>query len=315
MASIRDLTCIRSVSHMAEYGKYEEEFIVYGCACLENGKIVYRISPQYHEVTQFVHQAAMDYRALSPIHSLMRREVVQTGQRDQLLYKTELELASNLRAMFTHHYFDEIQQCMKAKENDEARELLNQVRVQLNGIFLADYLQLYEGLVNMAYTAKNLSSASLTEIQQWLHKVKIQMEHDIVAKKPFVRTFYGIGYIDAKGKYQYKVNAQEDIVLEEQRKIKRQNLCVSPIFSKTYWYDYGIEPKTVREQFKKELQGYYGDVYWEHWRALKALTPAISKVQYEQALARIEAQDTKEAQDAFLEYGYDWNVRSCNVDK
>lgn len=45
MTSIRDLTCIHSVEHMAECGKYEEEFIVYGCSSMEHGKIIYRISP------------------------------------------------------------------------------------------------------------------------------------------------------------------------------------------------------------------------------------------------------------------------------
>ena len=53
MTSIRDLTCIHSVAHMAECGKYEEEFIVYGCSCVEKGKIVYHISPSVREILRF----------------------------------------------------------------------------------------------------------------------------------------------------------------------------------------------------------------------------------------------------------------------
>ena len=90
MASIRDLTCINSVSHMAEYGKYEEEFLVYGCSCLEGGKIMYRISPQYEEIAQYVRQAVQKGLYPSPIQSIMRRHTVLTGQHQQLLYETEL---------------------------------------------------------------------------------------------------------------------------------------------------------------------------------------------------------------------------------
>ncbi|MBP3584277.1 MAG: hypothetical protein J6J59_01155, partial [Peptococcaceae bacterium] len=254
MASIRDLTCIRSVSHMAEYGKYEEEFIVYGCSCMEKGKIVYRISPQYQEIAQFVEASRRKRQYPSPVHTLMRRCVVQTGQREQLLYETELELAGVLQKTYSRVFFEQLEQCGNAEAFNAAKVIFDELRFQLNGIFSSDYLQLFEGLVSVAWQAHLLTEDALVEIEQWLHKVKMQMAYDIVAKKPFVRTFYGICYVDAKGKYQYKVNAQEDIVLEEQRKAKRQNLKVSPIFHKTYWYDYGVEPKMIREQFKKEVQ-------------------------------------------------------------
>lgn len=311
MASIRDLTCIRSVSHMAEYGKYEEEFIVYGCSCMENGTIVYRISPQYREIAQFVEDSRRKRAYPSPVHSLMRRCVVQTGQREQLLYETELELAAVLQKTYPISFFEQLEQCGKAESSNAAKAIFDELRFQLNGIFSADYLQLFEGLVSAAWQAHLLTEASLVEIEQWLHKVKMQMAYDIVAKKPFVRTFYGICYVDAKGKYQYKVNAQEDIVLEEQRKIKRQNLNVSPIFHKTYWYDYGTEPKTIREQFKRELQEYYGDVYWQHWSMVRALGSGVSAERYTKALECMKLQGMKEAADAILEYGYDWNVFSC----
>lgn len=309
MASIRDLTCIRSVSHMAEYGKYEEEFVVYGCACKENGKLVYRISPQYHEIAKYTHQAEMSYVALSPIVSMLHRGIVQTGQREQILYETELQLARNIQEQYTHAFFDAVKSCLETAPNDEAKTMLNTLREKMNGIFSKEYIQLYEGLVNIAYKAKNLSEESFCEIQKWIRKMKLQMECDIVAKRPFVRTFYGIGYINGQGQYQYKVNADELIILQEQRKLKRDNIPVTPIFQKTYWYDYGIEPKTIRENFKKELELYYNDQYWSYWNMLKACTPAISKKLYETKLADLQLNGMKEEQETFLEYGYDWSMR------
>ena len=308
MASIRDLTCINSVSHMAEYGKYEEEFLVYGCTCLENGKLVYRISPKYEEIAQFVRQTVHKGIIASPIQSIMRRHTVLTGQHQQLLYETELELAQQLQKNYGRFFFDAVEDCMNVKADDGARALFDSLRLQLNGIFSENALQIFEGLVDVAYQAKHLTDDAWQEIQVWLRKVKNQMEHDVVAKKPFVRTFYGFCYIDSRGTYQYKANAQENIVVEEQRKLKRQNLFVSPIFRKTYWYDYGVEPKALRNAFKQELVEYYGDVYWQHWTAIKELTPRISNERYKGFLARLEVTGTKEEKEAFLEYGYDWNV-------
>lgn len=309
MASIRDLTCINSVSHMAEYGKYEEEFLVYGCSCLENGKIMYRISPQYEEIAQYVRQAVQKGLYPSPIQSIMRRHTVLTGQHQQLLYETELELAKALQKNYSRPFFDSLAQCININADDGAREIFDALRVQLNGIFSESALQIFEGLADMAYRAKHLTDDAWEEIQSWLRKVKTQMEHDVVAKKPFVRTFYGFCYIDSKGKYQYKANAQEDIVVDEQRKLKRQGLAVSPIFHKTYWYDYGVEPKVLREAFKQELVTYYDDVYWHHWKTIKALSPVVSADVYEAQLANIEVSGTKEEKEAFIEYGYDWNVK------
>ena len=41
----RDMCCIAAVGNMASMGRFEEEFIMYGCAYLENGNVTYRISP------------------------------------------------------------------------------------------------------------------------------------------------------------------------------------------------------------------------------------------------------------------------------
>lgn len=308
MASIRDLTCIRSVEHMAEYGKYEEEFIVYGCSCMERGKLVYRVSPHYREIAKFVTQSVQENRLPSPVHTLMRRCVVQTGQREQLLYDTELELARTLQKAYSRNFFHEVNQCMQVMPTNAAKPIFDELRFQLNGIFSEEYLQLFEGLVSIAYQARLLTTETVIEIQQWVQNVKKQMEHDIVAKKTFQRTFYGLCYIDANGRYQYKSNAQEYMILEEQRKLKRQKYAVSPIFQKTYWYGYGIEPKTIKEQFKKELITYYGELYWVYWNKIKQQAPVVSQEQYAQALQRIEMHDTKEAYDAFMEYGYNWNM-------
>ncbi len=308
MASIRDLTCINSVSHMAEYGKYEEEFLVYGCSSLEGGKIVYRISPKYEEIRQYVHQAVQKGICPSPIQSIMRRHTVLTGQHQQLLYETELELAQQLKKNYGRIFFDALEDCINIERDNTAHAIFDALRAQLNGIFSENALQIFEDFIDLAYCARHLTDDTWKENQAWLRKVKNQMEHDVVAKKPFVRTFYGICYIDNKGKYQYKANAQENIVVEEQRKLKRQNFAVSPVFRKTYWYDYGVEPKTIRESFKQELAAYYNDQYWQYWTAIRELPPAVSKEVYIEHLSKIEAVGTKDEKEAFWEYGYDWNV-------
>ena len=308
MASIRDLTCIHSVAHMAEYGKYEEEFIVYGCSCLENDKLVYRISPSGQEIFRFQEQAALENQLTSPVHTLMNRCIVQTGQHEQRLYETEIGLANTLQTLYPRLFFEQLERCKNAPFTDAAKEIFDVLRFQLNGIFSTDYLQLLQGLVAMAYQAHVLTPTALSEIQQWQKTIQQQMEHDVLITKPFKRTFYGICYFNQTRAPQYKVNAQKFVVLNEQRALKRRRYPVTPIFQKTYWYDYGMEPKEVKESLKKQLKLYYGESYWQYWRQIKALAPVVEKDQFQQALQVIERTGLQEQRDAFLEYGYDWNV-------
>jgi len=293
---------------MAEYGKYEEEFIVYGCSCFEQGKIVYRISPSVQEIIRFKEQAILDNLVTSPVHTLMKRCVVQTGQHEQLLYETEIQLACALRRLYQPLFFEELEICNDAPFTDSAKEIFDDLRSQLNGIFSADYLQLLEGLVSMAYQAHVLTPNALSEIQQWQKNVQRQMEHDVFIQKPFKRTFYGICYREKTGEKKYKINAQEYTILCERRKLMQQKYAVTPVFQKTYWYDYGVAPKDMKELFKKDLAAYYGETYWQYWQKIKSLQPVFEQGQFAQALQRIEQTGVPEQRDAFLEYGYNWNV-------
>lgn len=232
MTSIRDLTCIHSVAHMTEYGKYEEEFIVYGCCSKENGKLLYRISPDYKELATFAQNAIFTEQYPSPIHTAMNRCVVQAGQKETLLYETELRLAASLQCMYPQLFFDEIDKCVVVKSSDAARSIFLQLQTQMNGIFSLDYLQLFEGLLQMAYQAKLLTKPTLTTIQAWVQKMQKQMACDVVIMKPLERTFYGFCYQNSNGAYCYKMNAQEYAVLQEQRKIKSGDLLAHLFFIK-----------------------------------------------------------------------------------
>lgn len=305
MTSIRDLTCIHSVEHMAECGKYEEEFIVYGCSSMEHGKIIYRISPSAQEIFRFKEQPAF---ITSPVHTLMHHCLVQAGQHEQRLYETELQLAKTLQKSYSHLFFEQLELCNRAPFTDAAKEIFDELRFQLNGIFSADYLQLFQGLLAIAYNAHMLTPMTLLEIQHWQKKMQRQMEQDVFIKKPFQRTFYGICYLNGAEIPQYKVNAQKFNIWEAQRKLKQQQYPVTPIFQKTYWYDYGTEPKEIKALFKKQLAAYYGQAYWQYWQRIKMLEPVIEKAQFAQALQTIRQTNIQKQQDAFLEYGYDWNV-------
>ena len=48
-----------NVVHAARSAQ-DNEFIVYGCSCVEKGKIVYHISPSVREILRFKEQAALN---------------------------------------------------------------------------------------------------------------------------------------------------------------------------------------------------------------------------------------------------------------
>ena len=49
----RDERCAADVAYMASMGSFGEDFLMYGCAYLEHGKVTYRISPEASQLYLF----------------------------------------------------------------------------------------------------------------------------------------------------------------------------------------------------------------------------------------------------------------------
>ena len=54
----RDERCAADVAYMASMGSFGEDFLMYGCAYLEHGKVTYRISPEASQLYLFQEKCA-----------------------------------------------------------------------------------------------------------------------------------------------------------------------------------------------------------------------------------------------------------------
>lgn len=85
---------------------------------------------------------------------------------------------------------------------------------------------------------------------------------------------------------------------------------VTPILSITYYADsFNNLQKNSRETFLAELQKYAGEMYIKLMELLRELPAGVDNDLYLSYYEKIKATGSKQAVEAFLYYGYLWNIR------
>lgn len=97
MVAVRDLKCSMDIAEMAALGWFAEEFIVYGCCYVENGKLYYKVSSQNTELYQFREEYMKKGIYVSPITELLNRVSVPSGMQDEYLLRTKIKLAKKMQ--------------------------------------------------------------------------------------------------------------------------------------------------------------------------------------------------------------------------
>lgn len=276
MVAIRDLKCSMDIAEMASLGWFPQEFIVYGCCYVENGKLYYKVSSQDAELYQFKEAAIKRNIYVSPIVSLLNRVSVPSGMQEEYAFQTKLKLAKQLQQEYDADFMQQFSTFAEQDGNDSAATLLYELKHKLIGCFDRDVLDLAKSIVAHAFCQKKLKYATYAELQEWFSYIYSQMEDDIVIQKNFKRTFYGFAYRTDCGSIRYFVNASESEMQKKKEELYCKGILTTPVLQKIYFFDNQPNLANVKNTFVQQLEQWMDAEYWQYLDTINALPSSIS---------------------------------------
>ena len=293
---------------MAALGKFEEEFIVYGCCYMEHGKKMYRVSTQILDIYRFRERCLERGIQPSPVVSFLNRVLVPSGMQDSYLFQTRIQLAKNMQGMYSQEFLQKLTELAACENHDGAADIFYELQQKMIGCFDRDVVQLVEGLLICAYQQKKLTWTTYQEFRQWVNYLYSQMEDDVVIKKNFQRTFFGLAYHNAQQKPCYYVNAQKSDVYKKREALMMQGILTTPIVQKTYYYAQQPDLRTVKELFKQQMAQWMDEEYWCYFERINQTSAAIPMEIYRKLRQDVEKTGT-DAEKAYLQmYGCIWTL-------
>lgn len=254
MGSIRDINCGTDVGKMEKLGRFDREFIVYGCSFLQNEKKHFFLTSQKKKAYSFYQSCLETDVCPTSIQEHLKSLAVPSGAREEIILNTKIELANKMNQTYSKVFFDILKKMADTEATDDSLELLERIKNSMEGEFDRDHLQLFNGLVKMAYQEKTLTMNSFNYFKKWIKKQYHQMEDDIVIKRPFYRVFSGFAYQTHENKTRYFYDGQIETVQEKSIELQKQGRFVTPIYTKKYWFGNEKNVRQVRQEFINELQ-------------------------------------------------------------
>lgn len=304
MVAFRDLKVSMDIAKMAELGKFEQEFIVYGCCYLENDARHYYVSNRYENVSRFQAEALVRGVYTSPVVEWLDRVPVPSGMENEYANLAKWHLAEHLRAQFSLAFLQRFQRLADSTANDSAEPLLRNLQKSLYACFDRQILALAQGIAATAFAQKKITKEFYFSFRAWIDEHFRQMADDTVVKKEVKRTFYGFGCEQSPGHIKYYCNAYASEIYKRRDTLLKQQKFCTPVMSESYYYDQMPQMAAERARFLTALAEWMDDEYWSLLQGVRDCPCAIR----ESALAAL-ASDSPLEEEWLAYYCGLWQVR------
>lgn len=306
MVATRDIKCGNDVAKMAALGRYAEEFIIYAVSYQEKGRLLHRVGSGQEEIWRFIEECQRQGTYPTIVEEWVNRTLVPSGERENDLLRSKIRMAQKMKQQYTEAFFSGLGQFAQTENNNAGSALLWQCQDELIGCFDREQLERFRTLVQYAYNGKKLSSVEYERLQRWLAHIFKQMEDDVIIKKNFKRTFYGFGYL-VNGEQKYWTNAQKSLVWQQKQKLMIEGKKTTPIWQKTYWYDFQPNLMKIKQEFLAHLQEWFDDTYWQRLSAIDQLPSPVASDEYNHWMAALDKERQAQIATAMY-YKNSWGI-------
>lgn len=303
-----DEQVIREVGRMAELGYIDKEFSVYGCAYWQDGTRHYLTSRCLEKVLVSLEQQAVSGNMVTLPHMVQRISSVPLGEDARMIREVKRQTARELQQAYSEDYLAALAHLAGTPANDGAYELLESFKEEIDGYFDRDLLCLFDGLVDMTYSAKVLTEKHFTGFKTWLSDINHQLREESIVHDIFHKTFYTIAVVFPNGRVKIHTNAQRERILERRIKLIGEGALVTPIFAKTWGYNYEYNLLCARKDHDKLVPFLLDTGYMDKVRTLHALPTAIDITAYNDLAAHVLAVENALQADTLRYYGHLWHA-------
>ena len=309
MLHMHDLRVAEDIGNMAELGWFDVEFTMYGCAYLLEGKMFYRVSSEAEDIYDFIEKGAQLGIYPSNVLSLTEKYPVPAGMKELIAQEVKRDLGKKLREVYPQAFFEELYTLAEAAGTNSAAGLLWAEVDQLEGVFEEEKLKALAELIAYAYSCRKLAAADYRELLEWIAAQRKDMEDDFISKDIFEKTLYGVAYRGDTG-LEYLINAQKGCVYEKMYALEQAGRLTTPLFSKTYWYNYVYRLGDVNRDFKKKIKQELNEDYMRKIQQIRAGQSAVSAKACTAAIQKIGQRFGAEPYKTVLRYGRRWGLLS-----
>ena len=164
-----------------------------------------------------------------------------------------------------------------------------------------------EALLHYTYSCKKITPSTYQALLDFIAEERLSMDEDFISKYIFEKTMYGIVYLE-DGQPKYLSNAQRDYIYEKAYALETQGVFVSPLYAKTYWYNYEYRLNDVKKDYKLELERVYDQAYLQKLAQIKTKADPAVREAFAQKLHAIETAYGASAAQTLRRYGCRWGV-------
>lgn len=304
-----NIQAAEDVGRKAELGWFDVEFTVYGCAYLDakQDKRYYKVSTQAEDIYKFIEMSVQHEVYPSNVLKLTKKCAVPAGMGELMAQDLKKDLAQKLQDIYPKAFFVALADIAKDCVNNEALSFLWAEANALEGVFDEEKLRIFESFVQYAYSCRKIETENYERLLAWIKEEYKNMEDNPVSKDIFEKTLYGVAY-ELDGSIRYMENAQWEYIYEKAYSLEEQGVFVTPVFSKTYWYNYEYRLADVMRDFKKELRRVYEADYCEKIKAIRIGVAERDRIAFAALLKSAEANWGTTVKRTLLRYGHRWNV-------
>lgn len=268
-----NIMAAQHVSQKAELGWFDTEFTMYGCAYLEarNGKMYYKVSSQPEDIYDYLEIALLQDIFPSNVTVLSQKCPVPAGSEQFIAQDVKKQLAYQMKKICPRDYFEHLSKLAEYYRDDTAAPLLWEMAESLEGLFSREKLNEFVDIVRYAYSCLRITRSTYRELMNWVGQEEKNMDDDIISKDIFETTMYGIAF-EKDGRLRYAENAQRELIYEKMYALEQQGEFVTPVYHKTFWYNYEYRLVDVVKDFKRQSRNHFNSAYLNMIKKIKKRT-------------------------------------------
>lgn len=305
MMKLRDVQVAEEVGKMAELGYFDVEFTMYGCAYLENGKRYYKVSPEAADIYCFIERANLRNIFPSNVLHYTKKCAVPAGMKEVIAQDVKVEVAKQLRELYPVDFFEMLYTLTEQVTENSASAMLWQRVDELEGLFDIEKLRRFEELLDYMYACRKVTTDEYEKLHAWLKDERKSMLENFETKDIFEKTMYGVLYMDGE-RPRYIENARMESVYEKLYDIETQGGVVTPVFAKTFWYNYSYRLADVIKDYKQELHQVFDKSYLEELEKIRRAPQHWSL--FDATLKKVEEEFGEKPAETLCRYGDRWGI-------
>ena len=305
----RDVACSDAVLKMAELGRFDKEYVVYGTAMQRpDGKVYYFVNANEERLYHYSLRETWNGNCFTPIVYQRKRSATPSGMQESIEQALKYALMSDMKRQYESvGFFQQFGSLLQIAPNDNAYTLMKTYQRMLEGYFDEGKLQVFLGTLQTAYLGKVLTQSGYEHFYNWYKDMKQQVYHPSIGEGTLKRTLFGFVYRQ-NGVTSCMLDARLMNVVHQRNEKIIAGAVAAPILKNAYWIPQTSHMQVIKEQYKQWMLQLENDNYLD---MLEQLLQMEGVVDADKMDALLQACTTSEyAKHAAAYYRAIWNQKA-----